>query len=86
MERAAQEPVRFGSEQAGRVAIAANRALGLSRVDLFGLSMGEMVAQEVLRLAPDLVDKVVLAGAGPQGGPGLTRMTGVMVADRFLRR
>lgn len=60
-------------------AIAAIRALGLSRVDLFGLSMGGMVVQEVLRLAPELVDRVVLAGSGPQGGPGLTRMTGVFL-------
>jgi pimeloyl-ACP methyl ester carboxylesterase len=60
-------------------AIAAIRALGLPRVDLFGLSMGGMVAQEILRLAPELVDRVILAGAGPQGGPGLTRMTGVFL-------
>ncbi len=60
-------------------AIAAIRALGLSRVDLFGLSMGGMVAQAVLEQAPELVDRVVLAGTGPQGGPGLTRMTGVFV-------
>lgn len=60
-------------------AIAAIRALGLPRVDLFGLSMGGMVAQEILRLAPELVDRVILAGAGPRGGPGLTRMTGVFL-------
>jgi len=60
-------------------AIAAIRALGLTRVDLFGLSMGGMVAQEILRLSPELVDRVILAGAGPQGGPGLTRMTGVLL-------
>ncbi|MCK9794582.1 alpha/beta hydrolase [Isoptericola sp. 4D.3] len=60
-------------------AVAAIRALGLSRVDLLGLSMGGMVAQEVLRLDADLVDRIVLAGAGPHGGPGLTRMTGVFL-------
>lgn len=59
--------------------IAAIRALGLLRVDLFGLSMGGMVAQEVLEQAPDLVDRVVLAGTGPQGGAGLSTMTGVFV-------
>lgn len=32
--------------------IAAVATLGLSRVDVFGLSMGGMVAQEVVRLAP----------------------------------
>lgn len=59
--------------------IAGIRALGLNRVDLFGLSMGGMVAQEILRFAPELVDRVILAGSGPQGGPGLTRMTGVFL-------
>lgn len=58
-------------------AIAVIRALGLSRVDLFGLSMGGMVAQAVLAQAPDLVDGVILASTGPQSGPGLTQMTGV---------
>ncbi|CAM3483423.1 alpha/beta fold hydrolase [Occultella aeris] len=60
-------------------AIAAIRGLGLSRVDVFGLSMGGMVVQEILRLAPEVVDRVILAGTGPQGGPGLTRMTGVFL-------
>lgn len=59
--------------------IATILALGFSRVDLFGLSMGGMVSQEILRQAPALVERVILAGAGPQGGPGLTAMTGVMV-------
>jgi len=71
--------VRAGFEDMATDAVAAIRALGLPRVDLLGLSMGGMVAQEALRLAPDLVDRIVLAGAGPQGGPGLTRMTGVFV-------
>lgn len=60
-------------------AIAAIRALGLSRVDLFGLSMGGMVAQEILEQAPDLVGRVVLAGTAPRGGAGLSTMTGVFV-------
>lgn len=60
-------------------AIAAIGALGLSRVDLFALSMGGMVAQEILRQAPDLAERVILAGTGMQGGPGLTAMTGVTV-------
>ncbi|ANP74303.1 alpha/beta fold hydrolase [Cryobacterium arcticum] len=59
--------------------IAVVRALGFTRVDLFGLSMGGMVAQALVTQAPDLVDRLILAGAGPAGGPGLTRMTGVMV-------
>lgn len=54
-------------------------ALGLSRVDVLGLSMGGMVAQEMLRQAPALVERVIFAGTGPQGGPGLTSMTALMI-------
>jgi len=71
--------IRDRFEDMAADAIAAIRALGLSRVDLFGLSMGGMVAQEILRQAPELVERVVFAGTGPQGGPGLTVMTGVTV-------
>ena len=59
--------------------IAVIRALGYDRVDLFGLSMGGMVAQALVTQAPDVVDRLILAGAGPSGGPGLTRLTGVMI-------
>ncbi|TQL03958.1 alpha/beta fold hydrolase [Cellulomonas sp. SLBN-39] len=61
-------------------AVAAVRALGLGPVDLFGLSMGGMVAQAAVDLAPGLVHGLVLAGSGPAGGPGLTAMTRTMLA------
>jgi pimeloyl-ACP methyl ester carboxylesterase len=71
--------VRDRFEDMAADAIAAIRTLGFSRVDLFGLSMGGMVAQEIMRQAPGLVERVILAGTGPQGGPGLTAMTKVTV-------
>ncbi|WGW10631.1 alpha/beta hydrolase [Saxibacter everestensis] len=71
--------VRDRFEDMAADAITVIRALGLSRVDLLGLSMGGMVAQAIIEQAPDLVDRVILAGAGPQCGPSLTRMTGVFV-------
>lgn len=71
--------VRDRFEDMAADTIAAIRALGLSRVDLFGLSMGGMVVQEILRQAPELVERVIFVGTGPQGGPGLTTMTGVTV-------
>ncbi len=71
--------VRDTFDDMARDAIAAIRALGLPRVDLFGLSMGGMVAQAIAAREPDLVAHLVMAGTGPQGGAGLTRMTGVMV-------
>ncbi|HEY9266539.1 MAG TPA: alpha/beta hydrolase [Mycobacterium sp.] len=71
--------VRDSVEDMASDAIAVIRALGLSRVDLFGLSMGGMVAQAIITQAPELVDRLILAGSGPQGGPGLTEMTGFTV-------
>lgn len=71
--------VRPSFEEAADDVVAVIAALGLGRVDLLGQSMGGMVAQAVLERSPEVVDRVVLASAGPRGGPGLTAMTGVMV-------
>ena len=71
--------VRDSIEQMAADVIAAVRALGLRRFDLFGLSMGGMVAQEVVRQAPELVARLILISSGPAGGPALTEMTRVMV-------
>ncbi|MFE8017202.1 alpha/beta fold hydrolase [Streptomyces antibioticus] len=57
------------------------RALGYDRVDLLGLSMGGFIAQVVAADEPDLVRKVVLAGTGPAGGPGIDKVTSVTVKD-----
>jgi pimeloyl-ACP methyl ester carboxylesterase len=61
--------------------VAVIKALGHDRVDLFGLSMGGMVAQAVLAQAPQLVERLILAGAGPAGGPGLTDMSRVTLVN-----
>jgi pimeloyl-ACP methyl ester carboxylesterase len=53
--------------QMGTNAIAFIRALGLSKVDIFGFSIGGMVAQEIARQAPDPVRKLILVGTGPRG-------------------
>lgn len=70
---------RESMEEMAQDVIAVIRALGLEKVDLFGQSLGGMVAQSVLEQAPGLVDRVILSGTGPRGGVGLTAMTGVMV-------
>lgn len=49
------------------------RALGFDRVDLFGFSMGGMIAQVIARQEPHLVRKMILAGTGPAGGAASTR-------------
>lgn len=45
--------------------------LGLSQVDLFGFSLGGMVAQQVTVDAPHLIRRLVIAGTGPAGGEGM---------------
>ncbi|MGW7280301.1 alpha/beta fold hydrolase [Streptomyces sp. NPDC054844] len=51
-------------------------ALGLTRIDLLGFSLGGFVAQQVALDAPGLVRRLVLAGTGPAGGAGIDRPTG----------
>jgi pimeloyl-ACP methyl ester carboxylesterase len=51
------------------------RALGFERVDLLGFSMGGMIAQVIAQDEPQLVRKLILAGTGPAGGPGITDVT-----------
>jgi pimeloyl-ACP methyl ester carboxylesterase len=51
-----------------RDVIAFTDALGLSRIDLLGFSIGGMVAQELTLIRPYLVRRLVLAGTGPQSG------------------
>ena len=40
---------------------------GIEHFDLLGHSMGGMVAQDVVKLAPDRVDRLILYGTGPVG-------------------
>jgi len=46
-------------------------ALNLDRVDLLGFSIGSFVAQEIAFTRPDLVNRLVLASAAPQGARGM---------------
>jgi len=72
---------RSGGETPGNVAemarhaVAVIKALGLTRVDLLGFSLGGFVAQQVTLDSPDLVRRVILAGTGPQGGEGMDRFS-----------
>src|SRR6202008_4127690 len=51
----------------GEGGIAFIDAIGLPPVDLLGLSLGGIVAQEVARRRPELVRKLVVAGSAPGG-------------------
>jgi len=52
-------------------AIAFVDAIGLERIDLLGFSIGSFVAQEIALIRPDLLRRLVLASAAPQGAPGM---------------
>jgi pimeloyl-ACP methyl ester carboxylesterase len=66
-------------DQMGADAIAFIRALGLTKVDLLGFSLGGGVAQMVALQEPDLVRRMVLAGTGPRGGGGIEQITKIFV-------
>ena len=55
--------------------IAFVKALGLKEIDLFGFSIGGMVAQQVALDAPELVRRVLLAGTGPSAGEGMQELS-----------
>ena len=59
----------------GANAIAFIKALGLTKVDVLGFSIGGFVAQEITLQAPDLVRRVVLVGTGPRSGEGMATLT-----------
>jgi pimeloyl-ACP methyl ester carboxylesterase len=57
------------------------RALGFEQVDLFGFSLGGMIAQVIALEEPQLVRKMILAGTGPAGGEGIEKVTRVSYLD-----
>ena len=60
-------------EQMASDAVTFIRALGFDQVDLFGFSMGGMIAQVIAQEQPRLVRKMIIAGTGPAGGDGIER-------------
>ena len=68
-------------EQMADDAITFIKAMGFKQVDLFGFSMGGMVAQEIALKDPQLVRKIILAGTGPAGGEGISDVAGVTFYD-----
>ena len=76
-------------EQMASDAITFITALGFQQVDLFGFSMGGMIAQEIALMEPQLVRKMILAGTGPAGGEGISTVARVTYLDMlrgFLTR
>ena len=65
-------------EEMARDAVAFIRALGLSKVDLLGFSLGGFIAQAIVQREPGLVRKVIIAGTGPAGGEGIVNVGAVL--------
>jgi pimeloyl-ACP methyl ester carboxylesterase len=68
-------------EQMGDDAVIFINAMGFKQVDLLGLSMGGMIAQEIVLKEPKLVRKIILAGTGPAGGKGISSVAFVTFYD-----
>jgi pimeloyl-ACP methyl ester carboxylesterase len=68
-------------EEMARDAVTFIRALGFDQVDLFGFSMGGMIAQVIAQQQPPLVRKMILAGTGPAGGEGIEKVTRITYLD-----
>jgi pimeloyl-ACP methyl ester carboxylesterase len=52
-------------------AIAFLDAMSFEQIDLLGFSIGSFVAQEIALIRPDLLRRLVLASAAPQGAAGM---------------
>jgi len=65
-------------------AISFIRALGHTKVDLVGFSLGGFVAQAIAQDQPELVRKIIIAGSGPAGGEGISNM-GAVLQDGLAR-
>ena len=68
-------------EEMAADAIAFIKAMGLQQVDIFGFSMGGMVAQEIVLMEPGLVRRLILTGTGPAGGEGISNVARVTYYD-----
>ena len=65
-------------EEMARDAVAFIGALGFSKVDLLGFSLGGFVSQVIAQQQPGLVRKIILAGTGPAGGEGIVNVAAVL--------
>src|SRR6202035_1312370 len=65
-------------EEMARDAVAFIGALGFSKVDLLGFSLGGFVSQVIAQQQPGLVRKIILAGTGPAGGDGIANVDPVL--------
>jgi pimeloyl-ACP methyl ester carboxylesterase len=70
-------------QEMGTNAIAFIKALGLTKVDVLGFSIGGMVAQEITAQAPELVRRLILVGTGPRGADMSTSKSAEIFAGAY---
>src|SRR5271157_5525560 len=70
-------------QEMGANAIAFIKALGLTKVDVLGFSIGGMVAQEITTQAPQLVRRLILVGTGPRGADMSTSKSAEIFAGTY---
>ena len=60
------------------------RAMGLTKVDLMGFSMGGFITQQILLTEPTLIRKAILTGTGPKGSEGLANLPNIIASTANL--
>lgn len=68
-------------QQMARDALTFIHTLGFEQIDILALSMGGMIAQELISIEPELVRKLILTGTGPRGGEGIKNVTKITNLD-----
>jgi pimeloyl-ACP methyl ester carboxylesterase len=65
-------------EEMATDAVAFIRALGFTKTDLLGFSLGGFLAQVIAQKHPDLVRRMILAGTSASGGEGVSNVASVL--------
>lgn len=60
------------------------KALGYSKVNLLGFSMGSFISQQIVLTQPALVNKMILTGTGPKGSQGLSNLPNILASAAGL--
>ena len=53
-------------------------ALGYTKVNLLGFSMGSFITEQIALTNPGLVNKIILTGTGPKGAEGLSNLPNIL--------
>jgi pimeloyl-ACP methyl ester carboxylesterase len=53
-------------------------ALGYTKVNVLGFSMGSFVTEQIALTSPGLVNKIILTGTGPKGAEGLSNLPNIL--------